>query len=106
MSENQIHYVFPICPVVPFCTENGEFDSEKQLAKIDEEYNEVQRAFSHYQNHPDGKNRAHLAEELADLMTSCATFLTGLDSSDDVEDIFRMVYLKNKTRGYFKKAEN
>lgn len=94
-------YRFSIVPVANFRKNNGDFDSEKQLKKIDEEYMELQKAYSYFVKYPSGKSRAHLAEEIGDLMTACATFYTGFLTPNEVRDVFQLIFYKNKIRGYY-----
>jgi NTP pyrophosphatase (non-canonical NTP hydrolase) len=71
------------------------------------EYAEVAEAWNELTTDiDDGKKRQHLAEEVVDLMTVCATFLKAMEGLDGVpqnfvDTVFKMVYCKNAARGYF-----
>ena len=75
-----------------------------------EELGEVKEAFEKFSADPTGKNREHLAEEMADLMYMAFTGLTGLERMPDsprrlVKASIRKVFLKDYVRGYHSNSE-
>lgn len=77
--------------------------------KVKEEFREVTEAlekFEHCAPWDEKKARLHLASELADLQFAAETALLYLGYNYRQRDeIRRMVYLKNKLRGYYDEQE-
>lgn len=77
--------------------------------KVKEEFREVTEAFEKFEHcapWDEKKERFHLASELADLQFAAETALLCLGYNYSQRDeLRRMVYLKNKLRGYYDEQE-
>lgn len=82
---------------------------DEGLIKVKEEFREVAEAlekFEHCAPWDEKKVRLHLASELADLQFAAETALLSLGYNYRQRDeVRRMVYLKNKLRGYYDELE-
>ena len=90
--------------IVP-CVKN----KDEGLGKVTEEFQEVMRAMDEFKfGEPEKEKtaRLHLASELVDLQFAAETALLRLGYNYiQREEIRRMVYLKNKLRGYYDEQE-
>lgn len=78
---------------------------QELINHMGEELREVREAFEKFSADPTGKNREHLAEEMADVIYMGFTALTGLERMKDspaklVKASIRKVFLKDYVRGY------
>ena len=74
--------------------------------KVREEFREVQEAFAKFTTWPYEKTKLRLASELVDLQFAAETALLSLGYNYRQRDeVRRMVYLKNKLRGYYDELE-
>ena len=84
-------------------------NKDEGLGKVMEEYQEVLRAMDEFKfGEPEKKEtaRLHLASELVDLQFAAETALLSLGYNYRQRDeVRRMVYLKNKLRGYYDEQE-
>ena len=77
-------------------------NKDEGLIKVKEEFREVQEAFEKFTSWPSEKAKLRLASELVDLQFAAETALLSLGYNYRQRDeVRRMVYLKNKLRGYY-----
>ncbi len=86
-----------------------EYDFRDWYLKLQEEFFEIAEASAFFQAGLEvpglTENYERLAEELADLITVCISYLENLDYDEKARsELFAKVNAKNEKRGYFKEC--